>query len=133
MLREKEDGFTLIEILVGVLIAGILMAIAIPSFANLRKGNIEDQLVLDGKKLNTMVKEKFEGRGGTLVPFNKFMFPDAHVSKGSKWKVISTETGYCVAIWNPEATQHNSQEFAYIWEGSVNACSNNGFGGTVMR
>lgn len=48
-LSGNEDGFTLVEILVVVLIIGILSAIAIPVFLNQRQKALESSLISDTK------------------------------------------------------------------------------------
>jgi type IV pilus assembly protein PilA len=55
----KEEGFTLIEILVVVLIIGILTAIAIPVFLNQRQKSTEASLISDTRNAATAVQNYY--------------------------------------------------------------------------
>ena len=57
--HKNEDGFTLIEILVVILIIGILASIAIPVFLNQRKAANEASLRSDMKNLALAVEQFF--------------------------------------------------------------------------
>lgn len=49
--KDHEDGFTLVEILVVMLIMGILSAIAIPVFLSQRKNAVDDAIRSDMKNI----------------------------------------------------------------------------------
>src|SRR3954470_9173300 len=55
-MKEKDQGFTLIEFLVVIIIIGILAAIAIPVFLNQRKKGVDASLKSDLKNAATNVE-----------------------------------------------------------------------------
>lgn len=58
-LQNHEEGFTLVEILVVILIVGILAAIAIPVFLNQRQKAAEASLISDTKGAATAIENYF--------------------------------------------------------------------------
>ena len=65
MLKKKEHGFTLIELMIVVLIVAILVAIAIPTFLGQRKG-AEDSAAKSNLR-NALATEKAYYAGGAGV------------------------------------------------------------------
>lgn len=130
-MTSKINDFSILQLLVGFVIVVTLLTTVIWGFLSLSKRDLEDQLVLDGNKINSMAKKEFKDETSRAQGFDKSLFPDAKVSRGSEWKIASTKGGYCIAIWNPEAKQHNDEDFAYLWESSENTCQYLGYFGTM--
>lgn len=97
-IKEKEDGFTLIEILVVVLIIGILTAIAIPVFLNQRKQALDTQLRNDMKTVATWLEtNKVKTSGQEYPRIAKTWFaPNGTSTSYSNWPddlKVSNNTG----------------------------------------
>lgn len=111
-LRDKEQGFTLVEILVVIIVIGILAAIAIPLFMNQRKKANDAALTSDLKNVASAVYNadltgtEFRALFGNRVGVNVWgkdavynMTPTAWNSKVPEVPQINVSPGTFMAIW----------------------------------
>lgn len=128
--NRNDQGFTLIEILVVVIIIGVLAAIAIPIYLNQRKKAIDASLRSDLKNAATIVEtvlsDPSPGNGihphqfsGNTVQVNE-VFANAgfKVTTGNRlWiRGVPSDDTYQICAYNPDATTARSQEFALLYD-----------------
>ena len=91
--NSREDGFTLIEILVVILIIGILASIAIPVFLNQRKAANEGALRSDLRNIAIAVETHFsEEPNDVNVTFTDINFK---ASKGTTFALRGNANTWC--------------------------------------
>lgn len=92
----KEDGFTLIEILVVVLVIGILSAIAIPVFNNQRQTANDAAVVSDVKNHGLAMQTYFTANpNAEFVPVEEIR-KMAPKSSGTVLYIMGNKNDYCV-------------------------------------
>jgi type IV pilus assembly protein PilA len=79
-LQKEEDGFTLIELMVVVLIIAVLLAIAIPSFLRAQDGAKEKAAQADIRNAVTAAKTLATDNAGSVVGINATTLGEAEPS-----------------------------------------------------
>jgi type IV pilus assembly protein PilA len=100
---EKENGFSLVELLVVMVIIGILAAVAVPAYLSQRSKGYEAQAVNDMGNVRTMVETYAVDNDGSYAGLNgSTQTSPALVGLGLKttqWvsiSIVSTTDTYCI-------------------------------------
>lgn len=106
--KKKEEGFTLIELVIVIAIIGILMAIAIPNYMTARQAAAVSATKANLKNLATALELYMAEEGASAYPAEdkintelaKYFKGDAPVPPGSStYMYAATDDGFL--IWDP--------------------------------
>ena len=84
---KKEQGFTLIELMIVVAIIAIIAAIAIPSLLNARKAGNEASAISSLRTMstvNSMYRTRFQTYAGSLANLSAAGYIDSVLASGTK-------------------------------------------------
>lgn len=113
--EEAENGFTLIELMIVVVIIGILAAVAIPIFANQQKTAIDAATLSDLKSANVaIVTWKTKNPQQTSFPSNGVGIKElTNFSDGTNVSVFGKPNNYCLKAFNVNGGQYTSNGSPY--------------------
>lgn len=115
-MRERDKGFTLVELLVVIVIIGILAGIAIPLFLSQRKKGVDAGIKSDLKALATIEETVYVDAAAYTV--------DTTALKGQGWSPTTGNNigvfligvdSYCLTGWNEGGTKDGTAADAYYF------------------
>ena len=102
--RKRQEGFTLIELMVVVAIIGVLAAIAVPQFAG-RQGKAYDTRIMSDARNAAMAEEAYFDDFTAYYTGTCTGMPGARVSAQTTCVAALMGTGFIVTTTSPFATK----------------------------
>jgi type IV pilus assembly protein PilA len=90
MKTRKNQGFTLVEIMIVVVIIGLLAAMAIPAFQKVRRSSQEKTLINDARQIAAGAQQYFLENGLSSVAVSEIVGASGYVKTLGSGNTITT-------------------------------------------
>nr|WP_320012040.1 prepilin-type N-terminal cleavage/methylation domain-containing protein [uncultured Desulfobulbus sp.] len=107
-LRAKEEGFTLIELMIVIAIIGILAAIAIPNFIAYRNKTYCSATESDANNIAAAIADYFAIPGNTSIS-NTSINPTT--TNGNSWGLVSVDPNLSITITVRDASTRCPKDY----------------------
>jgi type IV pilus assembly protein PilA len=92
MKTRKNQGFTLVEIMIVVVIIGLLAAMAIPAFQKVRQSSQEKTLINDARQIAAGAQQYFLENGVSTVDADDIVGATGYVKKLGSGNALNQNT-----------------------------------------